>query len=382
MSEQTITTEETTQEVLQPSLADEVWGDVPSATATVETTTDVVAATEEVKTNVQDEVVDANEYLKQNLGYQDWEEAKKDIEELRKLKEQPKQEFIKGEDFWKEKEQEIFDKLNKRAELRKLESLDITNANDAAYVIKSNLRAKYPELDERDISDMFDENYSRLPKPIQKVDQTDEEFEAEVKLWESREDAINRKIVRDAKIAKPELIKLQNQIELPDIPTKNAVQELSQEDLQKLDDTKSAFTKSAESFIKQFNGFSAVIKDKDVEIPISYDLSKEEKAEVESSLNVFVEKGLDANAVFAKRWLNEDGTLNAESVIKDMALLLSGEKISQKYVNDAANKRLEAYLKDKKNISVSGSSSPVQNNFGATQESQMKEMQDFFWNQR
>jgi hypothetical protein len=65
-----------------------------------------------------------------------------------------------------------------------------------------------------------------------------------------------------------------------------------------------------------------------------------------------------------------------------MALLLSGEKISQKYVNDAANKRLEAYLKDKKNISVSGSSSPVQNNFGATQESQMKEMQDFFWNQR
>lgn len=382
MLEQTITTEETTQEVLQPSLADVVWGDVPSATATVETTTDVVAATEEVKTNVQDEVVDANEYLKQNLGYQDWEEAKKDIEELRKLKEQPKQEFIKGEDFWKEKEQEIFDKLNKRAELRKLESLDITNANDAAYVIKSNLRAKYPELDERDISDMFDENYSRLPKPIQKVDQTDEEFEAEVKLWESREDAINRKIVRDAKIAKPELIKLQNQIELPDIPTKNAVQELSQEDLQKLDDTKSAFTKSAESFIKQFNGFSAVIKDKDVEIPISYDLSKEEKAEVESSLNVFVEKGLDANAVFAKRWLNEDGTLNAESVIKDMALLLSGEKISQKYVNDAANKRLEAYLKDKKNISVSGSSSPVQNNFGATQESQMKEMQDFFWNQR
>lgn len=382
MLEQTITTEETTQEVLQPSLADVVWGDVPSTTATVETTTDVVAATEEVKTNVQDEVVDVNEYLKQNLGYQDLEEAKKDIEELRKLKEQPKQEFIKGEDFWKEKEQEIFDKLNKRAELRKLESLDITNANDAAYVIKSNLRAKYPELDERDISDMFDENYSRLPKPIQKVDQTDEEFEAEVKLWESREDAINRKIVRDAKIAKPELIKLQNQIELPDIPTKNAVQELSQEDLQKLDDTKSAFTKSAESFIKQFNGFSAVIKDKDVEIPISYDLSKEEKAEVESSLNVFVEKGLDANAVFAKRWLNEDGTLNAESVIKDMALLLSGEKISQKYVNDAANKRLEAYLKDKKNISVSGSSSPVQNNFGATQESQMKEMQDFFWNQR
>lgn len=381
MSEQTITTEETTQEVLQPSLADVVWGDVPSTTATVETTTDVVAATEEVKTNVQDEVVDANEYLKQNLGYQDWEEAKKDIEELRKLKEQPKQEFIKGEDFWKEKEQEIFDKLNKRAELRKLESLDITNANDAAYVIKSNLRAKYPELDERDISDMFDENYSRLPKPIQKFDQTDEEFEAEVKLWESREDAINRKIVRDAKIAKPELIKLQNQIELPDIPTKNAVQELSQEDLQKINDTKSAFTKSAESFIKQFNGFSAVIKDKDVEIPISYDLSKEEKAEVESSLNVFVEKGLDANAVFAKRWLNEDGTLNAESVIKDMALLLSGEKISQKYVNDAANKRLEAYLKDKKNISVSGSSSPVQNNFGATQESQMKEMQDFFWNQ-
>ena len=39
-------------------------------------------------------------------------------------------------------------------------------------------------------------------------------------------------------------------------------------------------------------------------------------------------------------------------MVKDLSLIYSNEKQSQKLVADAANKRLELYLKEKKNINL------------------------------
>jgi len=70
-------------------------------------------------------------------------------------------------------------------------------------------------------------------------------------------------------------------------------------------------------------------------------------------MNEFAKSGLDANALLADRWVNEDGkTLNVERMVKDLSLIYSNEKLSQKLVTDAANKRLELYLKEKKNINL------------------------------
>jgi hypothetical protein len=60
---------------------------VPPATATVETAAEAVDATGKEKK--EEVVIDTAEPLKQNLGYDDWETAKKEIEELRQLKEKP-----------------------------------------------------------------------------------------------------------------------------------------------------------------------------------------------------------------------------------------------------------------------------------------------------
>jgi len=267
--------------------------------------------------------------------------------------------------------------------LKGCKKLDITNTSDAEQIIKANLKLKYKDngLSSAEIEDIFNEQYAKPSKPQQQIDQTDEEYEAVVKDWELRSESLDKRMIRDAKIAKTEVIQLQSQIVYPDIPTKenqgNAG--LSQEDLAALDKAKNSLLTSAEAFMKSFNGFQATVKDKDVEIPVSYDLSKDEKTNLEKVVKDFAENGLDANTIFASRWLTEEGSINTERMIRDLALLMNGEKISQKYVNDAANKRLELYLKDKKNINVNGTvtSGSFDPNNAKTE---MQAVQEWVWN--
>lgn len=373
-------------------LAAAVWGDeVPPATATVETAAEAVDATGKEKK--EDVVVDTAEPLKQNLGYDDWETAKKEIEELRQLKEKPPTPAeIKFANEESEKlfkalqegnEDVVFESLSRKREFERLQKLDITNTSDAEQIIKANLKLKYKDngLSSAEIEDIFNEQYAKPAKPQQQIDQTDEEYEAVVKDWELRSESLDKRMIRDAKIAKTEVIQLQSQIVYPDIPTKenqgNAG--LSQEDLAALDKAKNSLLTSAEAFMKSFNGFQATVKDKDVEIPVSYDLSKDEKTNLEKVVKDFAENGLDANTIFASRWLTEEGSINTERMIRDLALLMNGEKISQKYVNDAANKRLELYLKDKKNINVNGAvtSGSFDPNNAKTE---MQAVQEWVWN--
>jgi len=373
-------------------LAAAVWGDdVPPATATVETAAEAVDATGKEK---KDEVVvDTAEPLKQNLGYDDWETAKKEIEELRQLKENPQTPAeIKFANEESEKlfkalqegnEDVVFESLSRKREFERLQKLDITNTSDAEQIIKANLKLKYKDngLSSAEIEDIFNEQYAKPAKPQQQIDQTDEEYNAVVKDWEFRSESLDKRMIRDAKIAKTEVIQLQSQIVYPDIPTKenqgNAG--LSQEDLAALDKAKNSLLTSAEAFMKSFNGFQATVKDKDVEIPVSYDLSKDEKTNLEKVVKDFAENGLDANTIFASRWLTDEGSINTERMIRDLALLMNGEKISQKYVNDAANKRLELYLKDKKNINVNGT--VTSGSFDPSNaKTEMQAVQEWVWN--
>ena len=89
------TTTEATTVQTNESLIAAAWGDTPPATATVETTGQVeqwaeTAATQTAETATQQansDVVDADDYLRQNLGYESWDAAKQEIEQLKKLKE-------------------------------------------------------------------------------------------------------------------------------------------------------------------------------------------------------------------------------------------------------------------------------------------------------
>ena len=391
------TTTEATTVQTNESLIAAAWGDTPPATATVETTGQVeqgaeTAATQTAETATQQansDVVDADDYLRQNLGYESWDAAKQEIEQLKKLKEAQQANEIKfandeSEKLFKAlqegKEDEIYEVLSKKQEFKRIEKLDVTNPKDASELIKANLKLKHPQLDPTEIEDIFQENYYKSPKPVQTDLQTDEEYQAALEDWKLRIEAIDRKMVRDAKIAKPEVLSLQSKIVIPDIPTNDAVAAgQSQEDLEAFNKAKESFVKSAETVLKDFNGFVATVKDKDVEIPVSYDLSKEEKETLNGYVKNFAER-LDANVLFAERWLDKEGNIKTEQVIKDLSKVLFDDNKSQKFVNDAAAKRLELYLKDKKKVDVSGGSNSRTTFQPTGEQAQQEELRERVWN--
>lgn len=395
------TTTEATTVQTNESLIAAAWGDTPPATATVETTGQVeqgaeTATTQTAETTTQtaaqqanDDVVDADEYLRQNLGYESWDAAKQEIEELKKLKEAQQANEIKfandeSEKLFKAlqegKEDEIFEVLSKKQEFKRIEKLDVTNPKDASELIKANLKLKHPQLDLTEIEDIFQENYYKSPKPTQRDDQTDEEYQEALEDWKLRTEAIDRKMVRDAKIAKPEVLSLQSKIVIPDIPTNNSqAAGQTQEDLEAFTKAKESFVKSAETVLKDFNGFVATVKDKDVEIPVSYDLSKEEKETLNGYVKNFAER-LDANVLFADRWLDKNGSIKTEQVIKDLSKVLFEESKTQKFVNDAAAKRLELYLKDKKKVDVSGGSNSRTTFEPTGEQAQLEKLRESVWN--
>lgn len=395
------TTTEATTVQTNESLIAAAWGDTPPATATVETTGQVeqgaeTATTQTAETTTQtaaqqanDDVVDADEYLRQNLGYESWDAAKQEIEELKKLKEAQQANEIKfandeSEKLFKAlqegKEDEIFEVLSKKQEFKRIEKLDVTNPKDASELIKANLKLKHPQLDPTEIEDIFQENYYKSPKPTQRDDQTDEEYQEALEDWKLRTEAIDRKMVRDAKIAKPEVLSLQSKIVIPDIPTNNSqAAGQTQEDLEAFTKAKESFVKSAETVLKDFNGFVATVKDKDVEIPVNYDLSKDEKDTLSGYVKNFAER-LDANVLFAERWLDKEGNIKTEQVIKDLSKVLFEESKTQKFVNDAAAKRLELYLKDKKKVDVSGGSNSRTTFEPTGEQAQLEKLRESVWN--
>ena len=386
-------TQEQVSEVNSNPLADAIWGDAPPATATVETTQAVETTTTQEAVTEKTEVaeqVNPNEYLKQNLGYDDWETAKSEIAELKKLKEQKPEQFKFANEqserlfnaMLSGKEDEIFEVISKKRQLERVERLDVSNAKEAAELIRTSLRLKYSDLESSEIEDMFSEQYQKYEKPKQSFDETDEEYEQKVAAWQFRNDAVDKKIIRDAKIAKPDILKLKNEIVYPEIPAKGSQTntEPSQEEIANFVKVKDSFLQSADSVMKNFNGFRATVKDKDVEIPVSYDFSEGEKSQLKKAVTDFAENGLNANAIFAPRWLNEDGSINSEKLVKDLSkILLDEEKINQKFVNDAANKRLEAYLKEKKQVTVTPTTSTATFNPGGESE-KSKALQEHFWN--
>jgi len=153
----------------------------------------------------------------------------------------------------------------------------------------------------------------------------------------------------DAKIERKNIEKIKTELALPNINSESA-KEVSQEDLTKL---KTAFLEAADKAVSDFDGFKVDVKDDDINYAVNYTLSKEEKDVINENLKNFAEGNLDANAIFAARWVNEDQTLNVQQMVKDLSKIFSEEKDYQKMVMDAANQRLELFLKDKKQIEFS-----------------------------
>lgn len=333
----------------------------PVAQQTKETVAQTVTTTaQETATNDDTELVDANEYLKSTLGLNDWDEAKKVVEEYRQLKEKGG-EFNFANDASKQlfeylkegKEDELYKFLSEKKKVETLTTAEV-NENIAADIVKFAWSKKYSSLTPEQIDYKFNKQFGIPKEPVQGELESDDEFAARKSEWQAKVNEVKMDLMIEANLAKPDIEKFKTELILPEIKGDNKAVEPSPEDREAFEKAKLSFLQSAKDVVDKFNGFEASVKDKDVEYSVNYAASQEEKTFVNNKIQEFAESNFDANALLAERWLSDDGSsLNVEQMVKDLSMLYNSDKVYQKMVTEAANKRIEAYLKDKKQINIS-----------------------------
>lgn len=321
----------------------------------------------ETKPKDEEEVLDINDWLKREFEFDDVDKFKQTYNELKKLKETPqKAAEIK---FDNDTSKLIYDNLQAK-EFKKVrqfletqEKLDAVlgsevNKNNADDIIKLGMQIKYSDLTQSEIDYKFNKQYAIPKEPKQTDTETDEEFAERKALWKDQVNDIEMTKLIDAKLARPDLQKSKSELVLPDITRKedvNATPQISQEDLAALEEVKTSFLKNSENLLNDFKGISANVKNNDVDYNVTYTPSKEEKEVLNGMVKQFADSGLDANSLFAQRWVNDDNTINTNQMVKDLTNMLMADNAKNKIANESANQRLELYLKGKKNINLDNS---------------------------
>lgn len=305
-------------------------------------------------------------YLKTTYGYDTPDAIKKELQELQTLREKantPAEIKFANEETKKffsylteeGKEDELLTHLQTKKMIEKAEKANIENPKEATDLLQTYYKFKYKDFNDDEVRDHFNDHYSKPIKPKQAEAQDDDEYKEDVKAWQDKCDAIDKRIIRDAKMVKPDFAQFKSQVVLSDISKPETTKkEPTPEELAKAQKTVSDFVQSVDTELKKLDNFSVTFKDEAVEITSSYDLSPEEKAQVATQLKTLAENNFNASAIFADRWMNQDGTFNVSRMTRDMARLNADDKIDQKFAQDSAAKRLKEYTKDKKNIHLPG----------------------------
>lgn len=306
----------------------------------------------------EEEVVDADEYLKNNLGFNSWEEAKEQVEKLKnsstikydnEVSEKIHKALLEG------KHDEVYSYLEQNKKLNKLLSSDVDDIS-AEEIVKLSMRSKYPELSDEEVEFKYRKQFSLPKEPSQKYDETDEEFEQRKQDWQDQVKDIKMELMIEAKSSKNQLKQLQSEIKLPEI-SNNLGAGMTQEELQSVQKYIDSYRSSVDTLVNSFDGFGIEYRDEEASINSTYSPSEEEKQSLSSQLQYFADNDFNANALLADRWVNDDGHLNMNQIIQDLSLLQNHDKIVQKLVNDSVAKRLHEYRKSTSNIKVGSQSS-------------------------
>lgn len=367
--QQTTTTENNQQQDNSVAIANAIWGE--SAPAKIEqtqadtTATNTNTATTTTQTTeTQEEVLDINEWLKREIGVDSADAFKNEWSEYGKLKAQPKVEEHKWANDESKRIASLINEgkyddvrrvLNQQADLLRLENYDISNVAQASEIIKANLQFKHKDLDAKQIDRLYARQYSMPEKP-QQGDQSDDDYTLSLEQWQRQVQEKEEDIMIDAKIAKPELGNHKSQIVFPDIPkTDNTGQQgPSQEDLAAQQAFRNDFVQKLGTDYRNFNGYSTIAKDGEVELPISYGLNDDEKL----AFNPTIQKAVDNIQGFLDKdlgwWNDETKSFNINKMQEDLYLLLNRDKVLSKFAGEGAAQRYQHHLKISNNIKLSG----------------------------
>lgn len=380
---------ETSAQELSTQMQDSFWGNNPTVQPQQSEAQKDAAVVEPPPTpeppKVEETILDEGAFVKQHFGFEDLATAKKEFETWKeKANQQPE---IKFENEFNEKLFKAI-KEGKTKEVRqyletqeRLEHLTTTEVNkdNAEDVIKMGMQLKYKDLSPPEINYKYNKEFGIPAEPKQGEAETDEEFADRKSAWAEKVSDIEMNKVIEAKLLRPELETSKSKISLPEIKQEQAAApKPTQEDLDNFKRQQDVFVNEATTTVNKFTEFSVNVKNKDVDYNVSYTPSKEEKSVVDGILKEFAEDGFNPNAVFSQRWVNENGTLNVDTMAKDLLRIYAGDNMDAKIANDAADKRLEIYLKDKKNINVNEVRGG-NGNFQPDTKTESEKLQEQFW---
>jgi hypothetical protein len=322
-------------------------GAMPTVTATEQSNSEPIQQGEQQETKQQSATetqqqepiktdFDVNTFVKENFGFDSLEVAKQEFEKLKAPKEVDEIKFANEEskklfDYLKEgKKDEALKILYEQEKINKVLSAEI-NKDNAAEIIKLGLQQKYKDLTQDEIDYKFEKQYSIPKKPEQSLDETDDDYQLKLDNWSKQVQALEKEMIIDAKLTKPELEKIKTELVLPDIqkPT-NQNNQQNQEELAKIEQIRKVYEETLESDYKNFNGISLTYKDEDVEIPITFSIKDDEKVALKEEM-----KNFDSNEYLGKRWFSEDGKPKTTLILEDKYLLDNKEKIFQKIASEA-----------------------------------------------
>lgn len=324
-------------------------------------------------------VIDFNEYVKREFGFESVDEAK---EVLKKAKETPQKEEVKfaneeSEKLYKAwlegKQDDVYNYLSNQKKIEKLLNSDI-NEFSAAEIIKLSIQNKNKDLSDDEVDFVFNKKFSIPAKPEQAYDETEEDYSSRLNQWEKQVQTIKKELVIEAKMAKPEIEKLKSELVLPDIQKPVNDNLPTQEDLQAAEESRRVYEQALESDFKNFNGFNVTFKDGDIEIPISYNVTEEEKVNLKQALSDF-----DSNEYFGARWFTEDGRPKVQDIMADKYKLENFDKILQKVANESANQMRVKMIALSSNIDLKGGGQ--QQTFNPQQKSESERLAEWVFSQ-
>jgi len=382
--------EQVNQVPTQTPFDDESWVEQPVKSEAPAQTEQVKSVSQETKKD-EEEILDPKDWLKRELDVDDIAILKAEREEYKALKSKTQDELKFEDEQSKQihellrtgKKKEVLEFLATQEKLEALVSAEV-NEDTAGEIIKLGLKLKHKDLTDKEIEYKYNKQYSLPKEPVKGELDDDDEFAEKHAEWKERVDAIKMDKIIEAKTMKPELQKANTELVLPEIQKENQGQkkEPTPKELEDFKKDQETFLQSAQTIVSSFNGFNAQVKDKDVDYTVNYAPSQEEKTLVSGKLKEFTESGFDANSIFVDRWLNEDGkTMNVSQMTEDLSRIFMGKNSDQKLATDSANKRLEAYLKDKKQINVNETNQNGQFGLEKDNTNETVKVQEFFWNQ-
>lgn len=169
----------------------------------------------------QEQIIDANEYLKTTLGFDSWEDAKTQIEnwkqkasvpEAFKFENEASEKLAKA--FLSGKTDEVYQYLDEQRKLDKYLSADVTE-DLADEIIKMGLKVSYKDLTDAEINHKFNKQYGLPKEPV--LDIYDEDSVERHNAWKEQVADIKMSKIIDAKLARPQLETAKSKLVLPEL---------------------------------------------------------------------------------------------------------------------------------------------------------------------